>query len=160
MSDKNSDKNEKSKLLAVLRRAGIVLLSLLSAFAGAWGGSYFQAKRDIAMRKYDLMTDFHCRTAELFSEAQFLGNPLVQKYGLDRVNRGDVPPEEWAGFNKAIKDLNAQLFKIYVTMPDDGYGRIRGAIPPGVGNIGQFRDQVSNCERPGLAIRNIRSLAT
>jgi hypothetical protein len=121
---------------------GAILLSFFSAFVGAGAGSYFQGQREMEMRKYDLMTDVHCRTAELFSEAELRGNPLIHKYGLDRVNRGDVPPEEWAEFNKVIQELNAQLFKIYVTMPDDSYGRIRDAIRPSSDKMGEFRDRV------------------
>jgi hypothetical protein len=78
----------------------------------------------------------------LFSEAELLGNPLIRKYGLDRLNRGEIPAEEWAQFNKAIQELNGQLFKMYVMMPDSNYERIVDAIPPALGDIRGFRDRV------------------
>lgn len=133
-----SDKGEKSRYQPVIQ----IVTIFITAVIGGWTGSHFQAEREMRIREYDLMTDVHCRTAELFSEAELIGNPLVKKYGIDRVNRGEIPVEEWAEFNRVIQELNGQLFKIYVTMPDDNYGRIVEAMFPGVGNLRLFRDRV------------------
>ena len=132
---KNSDKTKSSIRFQII-------IIFLSAFLGSWLGSYFQARREIDFRKYELMTEFQCRTAELFNQAAFLAEPLIKRYGLDHINKGNIPEEEKAELKSVIKELNNQLSKMYLIMPDDKYGRIIEAIPIGLDKLGNFRKQV------------------
>lgn len=115
---------------SILREIVIIALSVfLSAFLGAGLGSYFQARKETDFRKYELMTEFQCRTAELVNQAAFLADSLVNKYGLDQVKDGNIPEVELAELKGVIEGLNNQLSKMYLIMPDDKYGRIIEAIP-------------------------------
>jgi hypothetical protein len=94
------------------------------------------------MQKYILMTQFHCRTAELFAEAESVAGDLIHKYGLDKVQNADIPQEDVDRYNQVIKQLNTQIWSMFLIMPDESYGNIMRAIPSGVLQLKDVRGRL------------------
>ena len=88
---------------------------------GALLGIYYQGKQQVELQQHNLVTEFHCKTAELFNEAEFMDSKLVGRYGRDKVENGSIPREELEAFNRILKDLNVQLSKMFIVMKDDSY---------------------------------------
>jgi len=120
----------------------LMLMPALLAVGGAWFGLWYEGTRQMKLQKYYLATQFHCKTAELFNEAEYLENRLVQKHGRDKVENGDIPQEEFDRYNELLKQLNTQLLGMFLTMPDAEYQNIPRAVPVGEQKIRGFKDSL------------------
>jgi len=126
----------------ILRDGLLLLVAAVFAFFGALMGSWYEGIREVNLQKYLLATQFHCKTAELFNEAEYLENQLVQKHGSDKVRNGDIPQEELDRLNELVKQLNTQLSGMFLTMPDATYQNIPRAVPVGEQKLRGFKDSL------------------
>jgi len=116
----------------------LILVGMFLAWIGSLALSIYQGKQQVNFQRYSLTTGFHCKIAELFNEAEYLADQLVQKYGFDKVQNRDIPQEDLDKLNEVVKQLNTQLSSMFLLMPDDAYQNIPRAVP--VVDVGKLKD--------------------
>jgi len=110
----------KDKPRSTFRDLMFLVIGALCAFIP----TYYQVEKQLEHTKYNLITESQCRTAELFDEAVYSSEVLIDKYGKDAVQEANIPSEEMESFNLILKDLNKQLSKLYIIMPDESYANV------------------------------------
>jgi len=120
----------------------LILVGMFLAWIGSLALSIYQGKQQVNFQKYSLTTGFHCKTAELFNEAEYLADQLVEKYGFDKVQNRDIPQEDLDKLNEVLKQLNTQLSSMFLLMPDDAYQNIPRAVPVGAKELKEFKESL------------------
>ena len=134
-----TDQNSKN---LIWRNVVLVVVTSLFAFLGSLGGSYYKYVKDREQEKYSNMTDFHYKTAELFNQAECLLGSLIAKYDFERVQQGNFPTEELECYNMIIRDINSQLMKLFLIMPDESYKNVSEAIATEPTELANLRNNV------------------
>jgi len=81
-------------------------------------------------QKDNYLAELCGRTAELFNEAECMSHNLTVRHGEDAAANDRIPKEELEVFNRIVKDLNIQLAKLFIVMPDDAYRKLADCIKP------------------------------
>jgi len=133
------------------------LAGVLALF-GSMGGVYWQGlkqmeqlelqgKRQIEFQQHVLMTEFHCKTAEAFNDAELMAHMFVERYGpeslkKESLQKGGVTIKELEPFNQLLNDLNIQLSKLYIVMPDDPYLALATSMPADTRKLREHKERV------------------
>ncbi len=138
---RNDDKDRDKSKGDLLRDIILMLVGGLLAGVPVVTSTIYQSRSQSELAKHSLMTEFQCRTAELFDEAVYSAEILMDKYGVAKVQAGDIPSDEIEAFNAILKDLNVQLSRLYVIMPDTSYANIKEAAS-GVSKLKQLKCKI------------------
>ncbi len=114
----------KDKPRSIYRDLILIVIGASCAAVPTYFCTVYQIEKQFEFSKYKLMTELQCRTAELFDEAVYSAEILIDKYGVVAVQEANIPSDEMESFNLILKDLNIQLSKLYVIMPDEFYVNI------------------------------------
>jgi len=134
----NTNKDKSRSTFRVLMLVG---MGALCGGVPTYFCTVYQAEKQFELSKYKLMTELQCRTAELFDEAVYSAEMLIAKYGVVAVQEANIPSDEMETFNSTLKDINIQLSKLYLIMPDKFYANIIPAVS-GISKLKELKRKV------------------
>jgi hypothetical protein len=119
--------NEDKPRSTLARDITLVVVGALAGSVPVIFSTIYQSGQQFKLAESTIITELQLRTAGLFDEAVYSAETLIDKYGVVAVQEANIPTDEIEAFNLILKDLNAQLSKLYITIPDEHYENIRQA---------------------------------
>ncbi len=106
----------------------INILVAILAIVASIVSIYLNYKVNVKLSQYNTINEIQRETAEVSHKLKILADELVTKYGLDKVNKRDIPEEDRQRINEITSNINLLLKKMFITMPDEQYDLIKTSI--------------------------------
>ncbi len=98
----------------------------------------------VQLQRQTQIADLHSKTAQLIFEIDRVLDEMADRYGLEALQTGAVPDEEWNTLIKLTYEMNLLLAQLYIAMPDSIYRDVMVAIPERVEQWKNLRISILN----------------